>query len=315
MKPVRIVEVGPRDGLQNEPVSIPTETKLAFIDNLLGAGLREIEATAFVSPKWVPQLADSAEVWARLPHHGTFSALVPNERGLETALACGVKRIAVFTAASETFTRRNINMSVDESLEVFGRVIERFMLAQGPAAEFGAEDPGDIKPWEPMVRGYVSTAFECPYEGKMDPARVVDVANRLHDLGCREIALGDTIGRAVPHQVERLAREVHDEFGGPLGAVAWHFHDTFGTAIANVQEVLGWDVFRTFDASAAGLGGCPYAPGAGGNLATEDLVYLLEKNGLATGVDLDRLARASLPILDLLGRTPMAKVQRALLGA
>lgn len=296
---IRIVEVGPRDGLQNEATPIPTDVKLAFIQSLLDAGLKEIEATSFVSPKWVPQLADAAELWPQLPLGGLYSALVPNVRGLERAMEVGCERIALFTAASDAFTQKNINMTVEQSLQVFEEVI----------ATFRAVKP---KGW---VRGYVSTAFECPYSGKVDPATTVAVSNALHELGVDEISLGDTIGVAVPAEVNRLCQELRDGFSGDLGKIAWHFHDTRGTAIANVAATLEWNVFTTFDASAAGLGGCPYAKGAGGNLATDDLVYFLERSGVPTGVDWTKLTQASLPVLRLLGREPQAKSQLAALAS
>lgn len=292
---VRIVEVGPRDGLQNEATPIPLSTKLAFIERLLGAGLREIEATSFVSPKWVPQLADASELWPLLPQGGLYSALVPNERGLDRALELGVDRIAVFTAASDAFTAKNIGMSIAESFEVFARVIQRFRerFARG------------------FVRGYVSTAFECPYAGPIEPVKTVDVAARLIELGCDEVSIGDTIGVAAPLEVRRLTPMLTDLI--PVERIAYHFHDTRGTAIANVAEALEHGI-RSFDSSAAGLGGCPYAKGAGGNLATEDLAYFLERSGLKTGLDLRRLAQASLPVLEHLGRSPSAKAQRASLS-
>ncbi|MCW5942433.1 MAG: hydroxymethylglutaryl-CoA lyase [Fimbriimonadaceae bacterium] len=295
---VRIVEVGPRDGLQNESVPIPTETKRSFVEALLSAGLFEIEATSFVSPKWVPQLADASELLASLgsPEGARFSALVPNRTGLERALASGVGRIAVFTAASDAFTVKNIGMTVKASLATFAEVVAAFRAARPDG-------------W---VRGYVSTAFECPYAGRVEPAVVVGVCTRLLELGVDEISLGDTIGVAAPREVRALTAAVLGSV--PTGMLAYHFHDTRGTAIANVAEALEHGV-TAFDASAAGLGGCPYAPGAGGNLATEDLVYFLERSGVPTGVDPVALARASLPVLGVLGRSPGSKVQRAVLGA
>lgn len=290
----RIVEVGPRDGLQNEKVPVPTDAKLRFIDSLLKAGLREIEVTSFVSPKWVPQLGDAADLWPLLPPGGTYSALVPNVKGWERAQSVGVKRIALFTAASDEFTRKNINMTIDESLEVFREVMDQ---AAGT-----------------YVRGYVSTAFECPYAGKIAPVKVLEVANRLLALGVDEISLGDTIGVASPKEVHELAKVFKEGFAGNASQVLWHFHDTFGRAIANVAEVLEWDVFGGFDSSAAGLGGCPYAPGAAGNLATDDLVDFLERQGIPTGIDRVALAQSSLPILEALGRAPQAKAQVARLG-
>lgn len=296
----RIIEVGPRDGLQNEKTPIPTQAKLAYIHALRNAGLREIEATSFVSPKWVPQLGDAAELWPQLPIGPLYSALVPNEKGLERAISLGVHRIALFTAASDAFTLKNINMTVEESLEVFSPVVQRFRQAVPNG-------------W---IRGYVSTAFECPYAGRIEPGRVVEVANRLLSLGVSEVAFGDTVGRAAPTEVQALAAALRDGFDRPLDYIAWHFHDTNGTAIANVAAAMdAMPETWTFDASAGGLGGCPYAPGAGGNLATEDLVYFLERSGVPTGIDLEALSRASLPILELLGRPPSAKAQLAVLGA
>lgn len=290
---VRIVEVGPRDGLQNEAIPIPTSLKLAFIRNLLAAGLREIEATSFVSPKWVPQLSDAADLWPLLPPGGLYSALVPNRRGLDRAMELGVRRIAVFTAASDAFTQKNINMTIAESLDVFSEVIAAFR-----------EEPG-------FVRGYVSTAFECPYAGRIEPQAVVTIATRLLALGCDEVSIGDTIGVAAPREVRALSAALLSEI--PADRIVYHFHDTRGTAIANVAQALE-DGISAFDASAAGLGGCPYAKGAGGNLATEDLAYFLERTGLEPGLDLLRLAQASLPILEAIGRAPSAKAQRALLA-
>lgn len=294
---VRIVEVGPRDGLQNESVPVPTDAKRAFVEALLGAGLTEIEVTSFVSPKWVPQLADASELLTSLglPSGARFSALVPNVRGLERALASGIGRIALFTAASDAFTQKNIGMTIADSLTTFADVIAAFRAARPDG-------------W---VRGYVSTVFECPYAGRVEPSAVVTVCERLVALGADEISLGDTIGVAVPGEVRRLTDAVRSAI--PVEKVAYHFHDTRGTAVANVATALEQGV-RAFDASAGGLGGCPYAPGAGGNLATEDLVYFLERSGVATGIDQDALARASLPICALLGRAPSAKAQRALLA-
>lgn len=293
---VRIVEVGPRDGLQNEKTPIPTAAKLEFIRGLLMAGLPEIEATSFVSPKWVPQLGDAAELWPSLPPGGTYSALVPNLKGLERALECGVERIAVFTAASESFTKKNINMTVKESLLAFEEVLRAFRSAMP----------------EGWVRGYVSTAFECPYEGKIEPQETKKVADRLIEMGVDEVSIGDTIGVAVPDEVEVLTEHLLSSI--PERKIAYHFHDTRGTAIANVA--IAWQMgIRSFDSSAAGLGGCPYAVGAGGNLATDDLVYFFERSGVATGVDRLALAEASLPVMQLLGRSASAKAQMAALAA
>lgn len=293
---IRIVEVGPRDGLQNEPTPIPTEVKARFISALAGCGLSEIEATSFVSPKWVPQLGDAAELWPQLALGPLYSALVPNAKGLERALACGVRRIAVFTAASDAFTQRNINMSVEESLAVFQDVVDAFRSAVPDG-------------W---VRGYVSTAFECPYAGLVAPSSTVRVASRLAAMGVDEISIGDTIGTAAPKEVRALTGALAAEVA--LERLGYHFHDTRGTAVANVAEALERGV-STFDASAGGLGGCPYAPGAGGNLATEDLAYFLERSGVSTGLDLPALAQASLEVLGCLGRTPESKAQRAALAA
>ena len=290
MAGIRIIEVSPRDGLQNEAVAVPTSLKANFISALLQSGLNEIEVSSFVSSKWVPQLGDIAELWPMLPSSGTYSALVPNEKGLDRAIELGVDRIAVFTAASEAFTKKNINMTVDESLEVFARIRS---LHKG------------------FIRGYVSTIFECPYAGLIEPKRVREVVDRLFEIGVDEVSLGDTIGVGVPTEVHKLVKELS---GLPREKVVWHFHDTRGTAIANVATSLDLG-YTAFDSSAAGLGGCPYAEGAGGNLATEDLVYFAERMGLRTGVDLVALSQASLPILGVLGKAPSAKAQVAVLAS
>ena len=290
MTDIRIVEVSPRDGLQNEAVPLPTVMKAMLIERLLGAGLKEIEVTSFVSPKWVPQLGDAAELWPMLPPWGTYSALVANEKGFDRAQDVGVERIAVFTAASDAFTKKNINMTVTESLELFAKI--------------RADHKG-------FMRGYVSTIFECPYAGLVEPSQVREVVDRLFEMGVDEVSLGDTIGVGVPLEVKGLAKELH---GLPKDRIVWHFHDTRGTAIANVAEALDLG-FTSFDSSAAGLGGCPYAKGAGGNLATEDLVYFAERSGLRSGVSLPDLARASLPTLEYLGKTPSAKAQLAALAS
>lgn len=284
-RPIRIVEVGPRDGLQNEALPIPSDRKAEFIRLLAEAGLRDIEATSFVHPRWVPQLADAAEVLALLPPLPgvVLSALVPNLQGLERALACGVGRVAVFTAASETFSQKNTNRSVARSLEDFRPVLAR-------AAEAGV-----------TVRGYVSTCWVCPYEGPVSPDRVLAVTEGLLELGVDEVSLGDTVGQAVPREVARtldvlLARV-------PAGRLALHLHDTCGTALANVQVGLEKGL-STFDSSAGGLGGCPYAPGAAGNLATEDLVWFLERQGFSTGVSVEGVLAAARAVTALLGRVP-----------
>lgn len=280
---VRIVEVGPRDGLQNESTPIATPTKLAFIAALAAAGLREIEATSFVNPKAIPQLADAAEVAANLPAAPgvTYSALVPNAKGLERAKAAGMKRIAVFTAASDEFTRKNIHMGVDESLAAFEPLVREALAARM------------------SVRGYVSTSFVCPYAGEVAKERVRGVCERLIAMGCDEVAISDTIGAAAPRDVERTVGHVLERV--PREKTALHFHDTYGTALANVYAGLMLGV-ATFDASAGGLGGCPYAKGASGNLATEDLVYFLERMGISTGVDVGKVAAASSVIAAALGR-------------
>lgn len=289
---VRIMEVGPRDGLQNEPGVVPTETKIRFIRSLAEAGLSDIEVTSFVSPKAVPQLADAADVCAALPRGESLRlvALVPNEKGLERAMGAGIRSVAVFTAASESFTKQNIRMTIDESFEAFRPVAER-------ARQSGL--------W---LRGYVSTAFACPYEGVVDPLKVAEVTERLFDLGADEISIGDTIGVAVPSDVDRLLELLLKRF--PAEKLAMHFHDTRGTAIANVEASLRAGI-SVFDSSAGGLGGCPYAPGAGGNLATEDLLYLLDGLGIHTGVDLGKVMEVSNELARSLGRPLTSKVLQA----
>jgi hydroxymethylglutaryl-CoA lyase len=271
---VKIVEVGPRDGLQNEKVTVPAEAKVAFITALGDAGLRTIEAGAFVSPKWVPQMADTAEVYRNIPKDPgvEYPVLVPNKKGLERALDAGVTSIAIFTAASETFNKRNINMSIDESFVNYTPVAAR-ARAEGL-----------------RVRGYVSTAFGCPYEGEVAPEKVLEVSARLLDLGCYEVSVGDTIGVGTPMQVQGVVGMLLQVI--PATRLAMHFHDTRGTALANTLAALEMGI-ATFDASAGGLGGCPYAPGASGNLATEDLVYMLDGMAIESGVDLNRLVAAS----------------------
>jgi isopropylmalate/homocitrate/citramalate synthase len=273
-KRLTIVEVGPRDGLQNEKAPISTADKIEFVNRLSAAGLPVIEVSAFVSPKWVPQMADAAEVFAGIDRRpGTrYTALVPNLAGLERAVAAGVSEVAIFAASTETFSRRNINQSIDDSLATYRAVCER-ALASGL-----------------RVRGYLSTAFGCPFEGDVDPARVADVVVRLLDLGVFEVAVSDTIGIAHPAGVARVLDAVLARV--PVERVALHFHDTRGTALANVLAALPYGV-TTFDASAGGLGGCPYAPGAAGNLATDDLVFMLNGMGVETGVSLEALSSAS----------------------
>jgi len=290
---VRLVEVGPRDGLQNEPVAVPVAAKLRFIELLAEAGLSDIEATAFVSPRVVPQLADAEELFALLRQRSAgpvYWALVPNMKGLERALAAGARAIAVFTGATDAFTRHNIRMTVLESLVAFRPVVKR------------ALDEGL------RVRGYISVCFGCPYEGSVEPRKVLDLARRLLDLGCQELSLGDTIGVAVPTQIPAVVGPVLAEAGAVRVAV--HFHDTRGTALANALAALLLGV-TTFDTSAGGLGGCPFAPGAAGNLATEDLLYMLHGMGIQTGVSLEKVAAASRFILGVLGRPPAGRYLQA----
>ncbi len=291
---VRIIEVGPRDGLQNESIAIPTQEKLRLITALRASGLTEIEATSFVSPKWVPQLGDAAELWPLLPA-GQFSALIPNVRGLERALAAGVRRIAIFTAASEAFVERNMNMTIAESIAGFEEVVSSFRAAV----------PGG------HVRAYISTVVQCPFSGAVSPAQVGEVTEKILALGPDEISFGETLGVAVPRQVSALFSVVDHLV--TKSEVAWHFHDTWGTGIANIAVALEHG-YENFDSSAGGLGGCPYAPGAGGNVSTEDLVYFLESNGIKTGVNLLALSQASRPTLALLGKPLRAKAQLAALA-
>jgi len=271
---VSIVEVGPRDGLQNERSPITTADKIAFVDRLSAAGHGVVEVSAFVSPKWVPQMADAAEVFAGIARRPgvRYSALVPNQAGLARAVAAGVTEIAIFAAASETFSRRNINQSIDDSLLAYAAVTAEALAA-------------GLK-----VRGYLSTCFGCPYEGEIAPSQVAAIARRLLDQGVFEVAISDTIGIAHPGQVPRVLDAVTAVV--PLPQVALHFHDTRGTALANVLAGLDYGV-TTFDSSAGGLGGCPFAPGAAGNLATEDLLYMLDGLGVVTGVDISQVAAAS----------------------
>ncbi len=292
---VRIVEMGPRDGLQNEKQSIPLATKLELIGRLADAGLREIEATSFVSPKWVPQMADhDALMRALVRRPGVrYPVLTPNLQGFEAAVAAGADYVAVFAAASEAFSKKNINCSIAES-------IDRFLPVMAAARERGV-----------AVRGYVSCVVACPYEGPVAPAKVAEVAQRLMDIGCEEVSLGDTIGVGTPATVLRMleacARSVS------IDKLAGHYHDTYGMAVANVFASYQFGL-RCFDASVGGLGGCPYAKGATGNVATEDVVYLLHGIGADTGIDLDRLVDCAAWISDQLGRSPASRVGRALLA-
>jgi hydroxymethylglutaryl-CoA lyase len=289
---ITVYEVGPRDGLQNEPTPVPASAKVAFINALGAAGAPTIEISAFVNPQWVPQMADAAEVSTGITRRpGTrYAALVPNLKGLERAAAAGITEVAIFAASSETFSRRNINQSIDASLVTYGEVARR-ALATGT-----------------RVRGYLSTAFGCPYEGDVPIARVVDLTRALLDLGVYEVAVSDTIGVAHPGDVRRRLDALTASI--PAGSIALHFHDTRGTALANVLSALDFGI-TTFDASAGGLGGCPYAPGASGNLATEDLLYMLDGLGYDTGVSIDAVYRASLAIEPFIGHALPSRYVRA----
>lgn len=289
---VTVVEVGPRDGLQNEPAAVSTEHKIEFVNRLSAAGLRVIEAGAFVSPRWVPQMSDADAVFAGIQRRSDvrYAALVPNLAGLERAHASAVREIGVFAAASETFSRKNINQGIDESLITYRQVCSR-------AREL------DIR-----VRGYVSTAFGCPFEGSVAPRRVAEISEALVSMGACEVAVSDTIGIAHPGQVPTVVGAVAERV--PLDRIALHFHDTRGMALANVLVGLELGI-ATFDASAGGLGGCPYAPGATGNLATEDLVYMLHGLGIQTGVDLDALLDASGFIESHIGHALPSRYYRA----
>jgi len=288
---VTVWEVGPRDGLQNEQAIVPVEVKIEFLDRLADAGLTVVEATSFVHPKWVPQLADAEELLARLEQRAgvSYPVLVPNERGLDRALAAGVRHIAIFASATETFANRNLNRTIDEQFAMFEPVVSR-------ARAEGLD-----------VRGYVSMCFGDPWEGPVDAEQVAGVGLRLLDMGCSQLSLGDTIGVATPGQVERLLGLL------PVHAVAVHFHDTYGQALANTLTALRLGV-STVDSSAGGLGGCPYAESATGNLATEDLVWMLDGLGVHTGVNLDRLADTSAWMAHQLGRPSPSRVVRALRG-
>ena len=290
---VRLCEVGPRDGLQNEKAMVPTDVKVALIDMLTDAGLPAIEATSFVSPKWVPQMADAADVMARIARKPgvRYPVLTPNLKGFDAALAAGADEVAVFVAATESFSKRNINCSIAESLERARPVFDA-------AREAGAR-----------VRGYISVVLGCPYEGDVDPAAVAEIAAALHALGAYEVSLGDTIGTGTAGKTQVLLRRVAEEV--PIAALAGHFHDTYGQALANIYASLEVGV-ATFDCSVAGLGGCPYAKGATGNVATEDVVYLLDGLGIETGVDMTKLRSAGRFISDHLQRPSMSRVARAL---
>lgn len=301
---VSIYEVSPRDGLQNESATVPLSGKLRLIDALASAGLARIEITSFVSPKWIPQLADADElafaVRERFSEHGrpgpqgsqapAWSALCPNARGLERAKLAGIEEIAVFLSASETHNKKNVNKTIDATLAAFEETI-----APARAANL-------------RVRGYVSTVWGCPYEGDIDPAKAIAIARTLHDMGCYQISFGDTIGAGTPRQTREILRRALDAL--PNEAVAMHMHDTRGTALANI--VVGLEMgIRHFDASVGGMGGCPYAPGAAGNVATEDLVYMLQGMGIATGIDLERLVEAARAAESIVGRKLPGKVHQA----
>jgi hydroxymethylglutaryl-CoA lyase len=290
---VRIVEVGPRDGLQNEKTPVSVEDRIAFIEQLIDAGLRIIEVGAFVSPKAIPQMVNSDAVLRGVDHHpdSEFHVLVPNEKGYEAARAAGARVIAVFASASEGFSRANINCTVAESIERFKPVVAR------------AKADG-IK-----VRGYISCVLGCPFDGEVKPQAVVDVARTLSELGCYEVSLGDTIGVGTPLKAKNLLRAVAGSV--PMANLAMHFHDTYGQALANLYAGME-EGCRVIDSAAGGLGGCPYAPGATGNVATEDVVYMLEGMGIATGVDMPKLVAATNAISRLIGRPPVSRVASAL---
>jgi isopropylmalate/homocitrate/citramalate synthase len=290
---VRLVEVGPRDGLQNEQAMVPTDVKVALIDLLTDAGFAAIEATSFVSPKWVPQMSDAADVMARIRRKPgvRYPVLTPNMKGFEAALAAKADEVAVFVAASESFSQKNINCSIAESLERARPI-------------FAAAAINDVR-----VRGYISCVLGCPYEGEIDPRRVADVAHALYAMGAYEVSLGDTIGTGTAGKTAALLKLCAAQV--PADALAGHFHDTYGQALANVYAALEQGV-ATFDCSVAGLGGCPYAKGATGNVASEDVLYLLQGLGIETGVDMTALRRAGQFISDFLQRAPVSRVARAL---
>jgi len=295
-KSVSIVEVGPRDGLQNEKSAISVETRVEFINRLSETGLKTIEAGAFVSQKWVPQMADTDKVYAAISKKTgiSYPVLVPNAKGMESAVAAGVKEIAVFAAASESFSQKNINCSIDESLE-------RFKPVMAEAKKQGIK-----------VRGYVSCVLGCPYEGEVKPAAVVKVAKALYDMGCYEISLGDTIGTGTPVKTRAMLQAVKKEV--PVAALAVHFHDTYGQALANILVALEEGI-AVVDSAASGLGGCPYAKGASGNVSTEDVLYMLNGMGIDTGVDIKKLAAAGRFIAEALHRPTVSKVAQVLASA
>ena len=292
---VRLVDVGPRDGLQNEKIIVPAAVKIALIERLANAGLKSVEATSFVSPKWVPQMADATEVLTGITRKPgvSYPVLTPNLKGFDSAVEAGAQEVAIFAAASEAFSQKNINCSIAESIKRFEPVV-----AAAQAMEM-------------KVRGYVSCVVGCPYEGDVAPKKVAEVTKALRDLGCYEVSLGDTIGVGTPASVLRMLEVVGRAV--PIKQLAGHFHDTYGMAIANIYAALQFGI-STFDSSVAGLGGCPYAQGASGNVATEDVVYLLNGLGIETGIDLDALVDAGAYIARELGREPGSKVARAILA-
>lgn len=290
---VKMVDVSPRDGLQNEPGSVPTEVKVELVDRLSEAGLQSVEAGSFVSPKWVPQMTDTAEVMARIRRKPgvTYPVLVPNMKGLEAAIAAKATEVAGFAAATEAFSKRNTNCTIEESMQ---RQAEVCKAALGAGLR---------------VRGYISVVLGCPYEGEVKPEAVADVAQRLFDMGCYEISLGDTIGTGTPAHAQRMIETVSRKI--PVERLAGHFHDTYGQALANILAVMELGV-ATFDSSAAGLGGCPYAKGATGNVATEDVLYMLNGLNIETGIDMNRLLDAAQFICSHLGRATVSRAGRAL---
>jgi hydroxymethylglutaryl-CoA lyase len=291
-KKVTIVEVGPRDGLQNEKINIPTEIKIDFINKLSETGLKNIEVTSFVSPKRIPQLSDSTEVFSGIQKKSgiVYSALVPNVQGMEKALACDVKQIAVFTTVSETFSQKNTHCNIAESLNRIGDILQ---LA---------------KPHAIPVRAYISCVLGCPYEGEMSVASVVKLAQQLMDMGCYEISLGDTIGVGTPGKAKELVAATASSI--PIEKLAVHFHDTYGQALANIYACLELGV-SVIDSAVGGLGGCPYAKGASGNVATEDVLYLLQGLGIETGIDMDALLKVSQFVSEMTGHPPRSKVAQA----
>jgi len=291
---VSVYEVSPRDGLQNESATVPLAGKLRLVDALVAAGLRRVEVTSFVSPKWIPQLADADElvevVLSRGPTDVAFSALCPNPRGLERAKKTGIKEIAVFLSSSETHNKKNVNKTIAETLAAFAETI-------GPAREAGMR-----------VRAYVSTVWGCPYEGHIDPKQSIAIAQKLYEMGCYQVSISDTIGAGTPKLTHEIVKRALDAL--PIDAIAMHMHDTRGTALANI--VVGLELGITnFDSSVGGLGGCPYAPGAAGNVATEDLVYMLHGMGIETGIDLERLVEAARAAESIVGRKLPGKVHQA----